>query len=118
MHSDSQWIRPSRSPHEVEKYPLLPKIPAKSKVTTLTDLFPYVDQFALGFQETFNLLSTYATTKPATYPPCDILKDGDSYEIQIALAGFKKSDIKIEVQDLKLTVSSSVVKEEEVLISP
>lgn len=88
----------------------------KPKVTTLADLFPYMDQFALGFQETFELLTNHATTKPATYPPCDILKDGDNYEIQIALAGFKKSDIKVEVQDLTLTVSSDVVKEDDATV--
>jgi len=86
---------------------------APKVTTTLADLFPYMDQFALGFQETFELLNTHAKTRPATYPPCDILQDGDKYEIQVALAGFKKSDIKVEVEDLTLTVSSDVVKEDE-----
>lgn len=90
------------SPHEHHQLKNQPK----PKLTTLSDLFPYLDQFALGFQETFELLNRHAKTKPASYPPCDITQDGDNYEIQMALAGFKKDDIKIEVQDLVLTVSS------------
>jgi molecular chaperone IbpA len=41
-----------------------------------------------------------------TYPPYDIVKSGeDSYCVEMALAGFTKSEIKVEVEDNNLTVA-------------
>ncbi len=45
-------------------------------------------------------------------PAVDIAEDEKSYEIQLALPGMKKSDIKIDLQDRKLTISGERKQEE------
>jgi len=50
------------------------------------------------------------------YPPYNITKNkNDIYEITLAIAGFKKSDIEIELEDgtLKITGTSNVLDAEE-----
>jgi molecular chaperone IbpA len=59
-------------------------------------------------------------TPAPTYPPYNLIKskDGDNYKIQIALAGFDKSDVDVEVKENTLTVKSkkdTVESEEEIL---
>jgi len=47
------------------------------------------------------------------YPPYNIAKlSEDNYEITMAVAGFKRSDLTITVQSNSLTVSGSVAKDE------
>jgi molecular chaperone IbpA len=50
------------------------------------------------------------------YPPYNISKDSDDvYEITLAVAGFKKSDIEIELEDgtLKIVGNSAILDSEE-----
>ena len=59
---------------------------------------------SVGFDEIFNTLHR-ASIPQSNYPPYDILKEDDKYIIRIAIAGFKKSDVDIEIEDNTLTVS-------------
>lgn len=45
------------------------------------------------------------------YPPYNILKDGDKYTVEIAVAGFRDSDIDIEVKENQLIVSGKIPTE-------
>ena len=45
------------------------------------------------FFERFASMPTYETT---SYPRFNVTKDGDSYTIEVALAGYKKEDITVE----------------------
>ncbi len=45
------------------------------------------------FFERFASMPTYETT---SYPRFNVTKDGDNYTIEVALAGYKKKDIKVE----------------------
>ena len=45
------------------------------------------------FFERFASMPTYETT---SYPRFNVTKDGDSYTIEVALAGYKKTDITVE----------------------
>ena len=67
--------------------------------------FGQFSPFSVGFDEMFNTLQTASISK-STYPPYNIIKKGETYLIQIAMAGFKKSDIDIEVKDNTLIVSA------------
>ena len=71
-----------------------------------TNLFtPY----AVGFDRTFDRLFDYATHQATStgFPPYNIAKDSDySYTIEMALAGFSKKDIEVEVAEGVLTVKS------------
>lgn len=57
----------------------------------------------LGFGEEFPV--DWSHRNGPTYPPSNILKSGNKWILQFALAGWKKEDIKVEVEGAKLTVS-------------
>tara|TARA_B100000959_G_C14811021_1_gene553823 strand:+ start:512 stop:853 length:342 start_codon:yes stop_codon:yes gene_type:complete len=40
-----------------------------------------------------------------TYPPYNVIKDGDQYTIEVALAGIDKKDLAVEAQENTLSVS-------------
>jgi molecular chaperone IbpA len=56
----------------------------------------------LSTMEEFERMASSATK---TYPPYNILKDGDRYKIEIAISGFKKDEIEILFDNAKLTVT-------------
>ena len=66
--------------------------------------FGQFSPFSVGFDEIFNTLQR-ASIPQSNYPPYDILKEDDKYIIRIAIAGFKKSEVDIELDDNTLTVS-------------
>lgn len=75
---------------------------------TIDALFPKLDQWAIGYRNIFEQLQSLSQAKAATYPPCNITKDGDKYEIVMAVAGFKREYLDISVKDSVLTVASNV----------
>ena len=73
-----------------------------------------LNHYAVGFDRVFDRLNDYAPQQSTsnTFPPYNIRKDGDfNFEIELALAGFGKKDIEVEVADGVLTIRS--VKENE-----
>lgn len=81
----------------------------KTSAEVVNDLVKSLVVRGVGFNAQsmfFKELENQFATK-ATYPPYDILggEDGE-YEIRMALAGFKKSDLSITFQDQVLTVKS------------
>jgi molecular chaperone IbpA len=60
----------------------------------------------VGFDEIFNNFETrFANQINQNYPPFNVIQLGENdYEIQIAVAGFKKSEIDIEVNQNQLIV--------------
>lgn len=70
-----------------------------------------LDQFFVGFDNQFNRLDQLysdITKNIPSYPPYNIRKSSDTeYVIEIAVAGFDKSEIDIELEDVKLTVRGS-----------
>ena len=89
----------------------------KKLVRTNLSLFDNLNQlnhYAVGFDRVFDRLNDYASQQSTsnTFPPYNIRKDGDfNFEIELALAGFGKKDIEVEVADGVLTIRS--VKENE-----
>jgi len=68
--------------------------------------------FSVGFDGFFNRLSNVDTAQSG-YPPYNIRKLNDlQYVVELALAGFSKSDIEVEVTDGSLTVRSATAKDE------
>jgi len=61
----------------------------------------------VGFDRLFDLLETgHRPETTESYPPFDILRDGeDSYRITIAVAGFRPDEIEIVAQQNQLTVT-------------
>ena len=62
-----------------------------------TDLFN--DPYFIGFDKMLNKLST-ATPGQTNYPPYNIIKvEENHYELQLAIAGFSRDELEIEVKD-------------------
>ena len=65
--------------------------------------------YAVGFDRVFDRLVDYSNNNMAStgFPPYNIKKVGDyGYEIEMALAGFGKEDIEVEVANGVLTIRS------------
>ena len=61
--------------------------------------------YSIGFDNLFDRLFEMDIDSSNSYPPYNISKINDNnYLIEMALAGFNKSDIEIELADGELTV--------------
>jgi molecular chaperone IbpA len=83
----------------------------------LFDPFSFPKQFntTVGFEPILKRLAEMAETMPKmqTYPPYNIKKvDENKYVIELAVAGFGKQDLELELQDGTLTVKGSVNSED------
>ena len=73
-------------------------------MTGLHTLFPR--QSFVGFDHLFKELEFTAQHANDHYPPHNIIKSGDQdYLIELAIAGFSKDEISVEVKDRTLTVT-------------
>ena len=80
------------------------------------DLFKDFDKLYVGFDDQFNKLAKIhddlAKNIP-NYPPYNLRKTGENtYVVELALAGFAKQDIEIELADGKLVVKGIVNSDE------
>jgi molecular chaperone IbpA len=82
-------------------------------VTTYTwDLFK--DPFFIGFDRALDTWSHAQTVSSATnYPPYNVIKvDEDNFVVELAVAGFAKTDIDVSTADGKLTVKGELNTED------
>jgi len=80
-----------------------------SKALSLFDNFNQLTPYAVGYDRVFDQLQKYVqnNVQSSGFPPYNIQKGGDyNYTIEIALAGFSKDDIEVEVADNTLSVRS------------
>lgn len=75
------------------------------------DLFKDFDKLYVGFDDQFNRLAKIhddLTKNVPNYPPYNIKKTGDNtYVIEVAVAGFAKQDIEIELSDSTMTIKGN-----------
>jgi len=63
--------------------------------------------FSIGFDRMFDSLNEVSRINTSNFPPYNIRKLGDDkYQIEMALAGFSKSDISCELQEGVLTIQA------------
>jgi molecular chaperone IbpA len=80
-----------------------------SKALSLFDNFNQLTPYAVGYDRVFDQLQKYVqnNVQSSGFPPYNIQKGGDyNYTIEIALAGFSKDDIEVEVAENTLSVRS------------
>ena len=79
------------------------------------DTPPYVwDSFfrhSIGFDRMFSHLERMRGVLP-TYPPHDLLKTDAGYQIEMAIAGFSKDDLTIELKDDILAIKGELKNED------
>ena len=84
-----------------------------NRLTTLdiNKLTPY----AVGFDRVFDDMFKYIehNTNSTGYPPYNIIKDGEKFQIEIALAGVDKKDLEITVAEGVLTVEHKAPGEQD-----
>ena len=72
----------------------------------MTGTFMFPRNAFLGFDHLFDELERVTNHAKDTYPPHNVVKDGDmKYDIELAIAGFSKKDISIELKDHVLTIT-------------
>lgn len=81
------------------------------------DPFSFSKQFntTVGFEPILKKLAEISDTMPKipTYPPYNIRKvDENKYVIELAVAGFGKQDLEIEIQDGTLKIAGNVQNED------
>ena len=80
-------------------------------LTPLWENFSKLTPYAVGYDRIFDHLNQYvasnATAAGSGFPPYNIRKEGDyNYVIEMALAGFGKKDIEVEIVEGTLSVRS------------
>lgn len=71
---------------------------------TILNFDPFKN-YSIGFDRMFNTLNEVSRINTTNFPPYNIRKISEGkYQIEIALAGFSKSDIECEVQDGILSI--------------
>jgi len=80
------------------------------------DLFKDFDKVFVGFDDQYNRMAKIhddLTKAIPNYPPYNIKKTGDNtYVIEVAVAGFAKQDIEIELVDGKMLIKGNVQSNE------
>ena len=80
-----------------------------SKIPSLFDNFNQLTPYAVGFDRVFDTLNRYVdnNVQSTGFPPYNIRKEGVyNYIIEMALAGFGKEDIQVEVAESTLSIRS------------
>jgi len=81
------------------------------------DMFKDFDKLYVGFDDQFNKMAKIhddLTKSIPNYPPYNIRKTGDNtYVIEVAVAGFAKQDIEIELDNGKMIIKGNVQNAEE-----
>ena len=78
-------------------------------LSLFTDNFNKLTPYAVGYDRIFDHLSRYVDNNVTStgFPPYNIRKEGDyNYTIEMALAGFGKKDIEVEITEGTLSVRS------------
>ena len=82
-----------------------------SGINSVTTAFPFAS-WMVGFDQHLDLINKLSS-RGSTYPPYNIVKkDEDTYIIEIALAGFKSSDLSITELNSLLTIEGKAEEAE------
>ena len=87
------------------------------KLNTENFGFPNISKQFIGFDQMFERFREAAETLPKipTYPPYNIKKlDDEHFVIEMAVAGFGKTDLDIELKEDVLTISGNLDTEDKI----
>ncbi|MGI9144062.1 MAG: Hsp20 family protein [Candidatus Planktophila sp.] len=78
---------------------------------SISNLFPNLESWSVGFDREWRLLEELQNRLmggTSSYPPYNIKQDSeDRYQIEMAVAGFSKSDLRIELHNNQLTIEGA-----------
>ena len=88
-------------------------LPTTHNRNWVSDFDPFRN-LTVGFDNIFDQLSTLSDFDIPNYPPYNIKKiDKENYQLEMALAGFSKDEIDVEVKENTLTISARTSDKEE-----
>ena len=72
---------------------------------------PQLRNLGLGFDSMFDALEAFHDWSQASplghaYPPYNLIRDGENYTLELALAGFTEKDLTVELKDNKLSIEN------------
>lgn len=104
----SQWDDYKKYPYAIPSREPLHKQAPPTTVISIDDVFPKLDRWSIGYSSTFDSLQQLAKqAKASSYPPYNVKKFDDGvWRIDMAVAGFRKDELEISVQDSILTIKS------------
>ena len=70
-------------------------------------IFNHLRPLSVGFDDMFDHFESMFDVPTINYPPYNIVRTGDNkFDIEVALAGFNKKDIKVTSENNMLTIES------------
>jgi molecular chaperone IbpA len=83
----------------------------RSGFPSIAEYFPNVEAWSVGFDREWRLLEQLQNNLmggTSSYPPYNIKqRSEDHYEIEMAVAGFTKSELRVELHNNQLTIEGS-----------
>lgn len=63
------------------------------------------DVWSIGFDNMWDIMERMSrTSASSTYPPYNIIKNGDDFSVEVAVAGFAREDLSITIEDNLLKI--------------
>ena len=82
-------------------------------MTLHDDIFGRLSPFSIGFDRMLNQIETMSAHPAPNYPPYNIIREDDeNYLIELAVAGFGKKDISVEMKENNLIIKGDKEKED------
>lgn len=72
-------------------------LPATTIINTFDDLFRDINRFAIGFEPMLTRIHNLNPSNGTGYPPYNLDQDGDTYRLELAVAGFKIDELEINL---------------------
>lgn len=97
-------------------YTLVNKESRRSEYPSISNLFPNLEAWSVGFDREWRLLDKLQNSfmgGTSSYPPYNIKQlSEDRYEIELVVAGFTKNELQVELNNNQLSVEGSKSNEE------
>jgi molecular chaperone IbpA len=104
FNEDPYRARGKANPHDPAGIWPTPKTIPAPKVVTISDLFPSIDRWSIGWSPLLEQLKEMSAAK-VSYPPYDIIdQKNNTTVIQVAVAGFDRKDLAISVDEQVLII--------------
>ena len=89
----------------------------RNSFPSISEYFPNLEAWSVGFDREWRLLEQLQNNLmggTSSYPPYNIKqRSEDLYEIEMAVAGFSKDDLRVELHNNQLTIEGSKKSEED-----
>lgn len=85
-------------------------------MTNIAPIFKNLDKYMIGYDDFNNRIQhIFQEVEGATkYPPYNIIKGNDNnFAVELAVAGFAREDINIQVDDTKITIKGETSSKDE-----